>query len=146
MLAPAIVVAGTDILAATSVKLIQAGDAPIKRLLRSETSVGVDGEERGLSSFLKSLGKSPAESSYTRLEKVEEEAMVEEAATVVNSARQSDDYHWKELEEITKKELKNLSEDDLKEISGHILELSRSSVGHRISRKFLQDKYGDNNV
>ena len=47
VLTAAIILAGTDVSAATSVKPIQAGDVPVKRLLRSETSVDVNGEERG---------------------------------------------------------------------------------------------------
>ena len=47
VLTAAIILAGTDVSAATSVKPIQAGDVPVKRLLRSETSVDFNGEERG---------------------------------------------------------------------------------------------------
>ena len=47
VLTAAIILAGTDVSAATSVKPIQVGDVPVKRLLRSETSVDVNGEERG---------------------------------------------------------------------------------------------------
>ncbi|CAH0484972.1 unnamed protein product [Peronospora farinosa] len=66
LLAAAIALADTDVLAATHVKPSQGDDAPMERLLRSKTSADVDGEERASTSSATEILKlltTPAESS-----------------------------------------------------------------------------------
>ncbi|CAI5714715.1 unnamed protein product [Peronospora destructor] len=140
MLATAIFVAGSDTLAATSVKLVQAGDAPIKRLLRSEASVGVDGEERGLIEFLKSLGKSPAESGYVRIKEAEE------AATIVDAAATSHLERLERLENLKKKPLHEWLEGDLMKAAEDISELNKSSQGPPNLLQFLLDEYNAEDI